>query len=259
MWKFLYASSTGTSHQKIGQPCQDSALARSLVINDETVLVAACADGAGSAKFSEIGSRLACETASRRISERLESGLSVDLIDKDEVLGWHRDVFQVLETEARARSVEARELACTLLLAVIGEKAAFFSQVGDGGIVVLSEDVYQPIFWPQSGEYVNTTNFVTDARWTERFEFSLQRRAVDEVALFTDGLQPLVLRYAEKAAHGPFFVPLFKALRESSPTNELTMALQRFLDSPRVNARTDDDKTLIVATRRLPDVPPQAV
>ena len=45
------------------------------------------------------------------------------------------------------------------------------SEFGDGAIVALLEEAYQVIFWPQSGEYVNTTNFVTDQEFERHFEF----------------------------------------------------------------------------------------
>jgi hypothetical protein len=152
-----------------------------------------------------------------------------------------------------------RELACTLLLAVVGERAAAFSQIGDGAIVISVNQEYETVFWPQSGEYINTTNFVTDDRWEDHLEFSVRHEAIDEVALFTDGLQALVLSYAEKRAHCPFFAPLFRTLRDAPSPDELAAPLRRFLDSPRVNDRTDDDKSLIVAARPACDAAPHTL
>ncbi|MGL4552961.1 MAG: PP2C family serine/threonine-protein phosphatase, partial [Gemmataceae bacterium] len=63
-----------------------------------------------------------------------------------------------------------------------------------------------------------------------------------------DGLQGLALHYATRTAHGPFFAPLFRALRGADP-EELGDPMRAFLESPRVNGRTDDDKTLILAAR----------
>jgi hypothetical protein len=42
---------------------------------------------------------------------------------------------------------------------------------------------------------------------------------------------------------------MFKALRSTDDYGALAGPLRAFLDSPQVNARTDDDKTLILATR----------
>src|SRR4051794_33768846 len=62
MWKILHASAVGTSHQVTGRPCQDHCDARIVPPVGGDVLIAACADGAGSAEHSDIGARVAVET-----------------------------------------------------------------------------------------------------------------------------------------------------------------------------------------------------
>jgi hypothetical protein len=136
-----------------------------------------------------------------------------------------------------------------LLLAVIGESTARFAQIGDGAIVISDGDCYRPVFWPQSGEYANATNFLTDPRWQRSLAFTAMDSRVDEIALLSDGLQALTLDYAAKAAHGPFFAPMFRPLRQARKGEDLLVALGDFLRSARVNERTDDDKTLILASR----------
>ena len=72
---------------------------------------------------------------------------------------------------------------------------------------------------------------------------------VDELALLSDGLQAVSLNYAAKAAHDPFFLPMFRPLRAAPCGSRLLRSLRQFLDSAQVNKHTDDDKTLILATR----------
>jgi hypothetical protein len=116
-------------------------------------------------------------------------------------------------------------------------------------MVVAQEDAYEPVFWPQSGEYANTTNFLTDPEWAEHLAFAQRPVRVEELALLTDGLQTLALSFAGRTVHAPFFRPMFQRLRAAAPGEGLARALRQFLDSEPVNARTDDDKTLILATR----------
>ncbi|HEV7874279.1 MAG TPA: protein phosphatase 2C domain-containing protein, partial [Enterovirga sp.] len=52
MWRFATARATGTSHLRAGLPCQDRLACT--VLNDGT-LVAAVADGAGSAPAGDLG------------------------------------------------------------------------------------------------------------------------------------------------------------------------------------------------------------
>ena len=77
-------------------------------------------------------------------------------------------------------------------------------------------------------------------------------RSIDEVAIFTDGLQGLALHYESRRAHTPFFQPMFAWMRPagSGYCEGLSSSLTSFLNSKKVNDRTDDDKTLILATRR---------
>src|SRR5207253_127084 len=107
------------------------------------------------------------------------------------------------------------------------------------------------VFWPQSGEYANTTFFLTGQDFEERLAFCVLAQKVEELALFTDGLQPLALHYASRSVHAPFFDPMFKRLHSAPDVTSLEGPLQEFLRSKAVNERTDDDKTLILATRRV--------
>jgi hypothetical protein len=70
--------------------------------------------------------------------------------------------------------------------------------------------------------------------------------------MFSDGLQRLALVYESQTAYTPFFEPMFSVLRKAdlAACDTLSDQLARFLSSPKVNERTDDDKTLVLATRR---------
>src|SRR5258708_32385476 len=61
-WRYAYASVAGTSHEKNGSPCQDAGSCRVVeTIGGGPVLLAVASDGAGSARRSEEGARLAVE------------------------------------------------------------------------------------------------------------------------------------------------------------------------------------------------------
>jgi hypothetical protein len=258
-WKLLCESVSGVSHETAGLPCQDHSLSEWMQVGEETVLLLACADGAGSAEYAEIGAKIACEAIVCEMQEAFGSGLHLSDIDGEMMTAWHRRVRERLGREADCRSAQLRAFACTLLTAVVGEQSAVFSQLGDGAIIIQEGDHYRTVFWPQSGEYINTTNFVTDDEFERRVGFQAHRDQVDELALFTDGLQMLALRVADKSVHEPFFLPIFQALRAAESVSALQKPLRDFLTSPAVSRRTDDDKTLILATRRIPDDASQLV
>lgn len=263
-WRFAAASAVGTSHLKSGLPCQDTHLCDVLRTADgEPVLAAFLADGAGSAQRSEIGAQLACSLAFDEIRSLLETGGHLSDVDAPFLTGWLARFQTEIAARAEAEELKARDFACTLLGAVVGCEAAVFFQIGDGAIVVsprAEEDEYSWVFWPATGEYENTTFFATEPDAAEHLEHAHVERPIDEVALFSDGLQRLVLDYRSRTAPAPFFRSMLSWVR--SATDEalprLSPLLQGHLSSPSINERTDDDKTLILATRRRDEIEAEA-
>lgn len=251
-WRYVYASVPGVSHRAGGVECQDVGAAQLWPKpNAEPVLLLAAADGAGSAAAARAGAELACRTFFSECAAWLEQAADAD---------WMRDVAEMLLQRvqtaliqrAEAENMPVREFACTLLGAVLAADRALFLQIGDGVIVIGNGDEYRPVFWPQAGEYANETWFVTDPNAVARMEFAVFAEPVAEIAMLTDGLQPLALHYQSRQAYAPFFRPLFQRLRaapEPGCPADLMEALERFLDAPHLNQRTYDDKTLILAGR----------
>ncbi|OAI41460.1 hypothetical protein AYO40_03115 [Planctomycetaceae bacterium SCGC AG-212-D15] len=186
-------------------------------------------------------------------SHALLSGESLERITLVEVRDWYTQVRALLEEEANMNDVPVREYACTLLFSVVGNDTAVFAQIGDGAIVAGTDAELEVVFWPQSGEYANTTNFLSDDLFSEAIAFENRCQRVEQVAMLTDGLQSLALRYAERSAHRPFFDPMFTTLVQTLDPSTLAVPLRQFLESPAVNGRTDDDKTLLLAVRTIAD------
>ena len=166
------------------------------------------------------------------------------------------DVRKIITAKARTDGNPLRDYSSTLLAAVVGAEAAAFLQIGDGAIVVANRRTngWAYLFWPQHGEFANTTNFVISKDASKRLDFDLSPRRIDEVALFTDGIENLVLHQASRSVHEPFFNSIFKPVRESRANGidaALSVGLQGYLALPQVSERTDDDKTLILATRAI--------
>ncbi len=249
MWKVIDASVPGSSHVHSGLPCQDARRRGQFDVEDERILLAVCADGAGSAELSDVGAKKACDHFFELAYEALKAPGAMRRLDRAQLLGWYEQIREAIEEEAARREVPSRQLACTLLTAIVGEHRALFAQVGDGSIVYRDGEAYAAVFWPQVGEYANMTNFVTQEGLARVFEFEELEERVDELALFTDGLQRIALDFSKKAPHQRFFTPLFAPLRSAEDDSELNAPLIGFLGSPQVNSRTDDDKTLILATR----------
>jgi hypothetical protein len=243
-WTALGESVAGTSHRARGVPCQDAFRYRTFGAAGEW-LVIATADGAGSASHSEMGATFTCDEFIRRV----ESTDPDALFDRDGMIGLFSDVRTALFATAERLDIRPRDLACTALLAVVGPTSAAFAQIGDGAIVYGEELSHQVAFWPEPAEYVNATDFLTDDQFPDTIRFHSVDWPVSEVATFTDGLQRLALDFTTRSAHPGFFAPVFRELRNAADPELLLEPFRSFLDSDRVNERTDDDKTLVLAVR----------
>jgi len=252
-WRHVAASVIGTSHQRTGGVCQDSNACIVLPGSpDGDVLLAVVADGAGSAKQAETGSAIACQSITESATLYL-ARRQLARITRKTVENWIRTFQHEISRTASAMSLKPRDYACTLLAALIAPNHAVFFQIGDGSIVVsdAEEQSYGHVFWPERGEYENATFFATDRGFAANLRFESVRRNVVELAMFSDGLQRLALDFQKTMPHEPFFRGIFPPVRKASPEDagQLAQGLSTFLGSARVNQRTDDDKTLILATR----------
>lgn len=245
MWKLVLGSVQGTSHVQSGQPCQDYCAGH---IAGKT-LVAACADGAGSAELSQLGSKVS-------VDRFLEVASGDAMPTEEQVAAWIHAARERLIEEAEASKSTPRQLACTFVAALVGDGWAAFAQVGDGVIVFDGPVGYEFAFWPDNGEYANTTRFLSEDDFQQHLRIEIVERNISELAVLTDGLQMLALDMAGAKVHDRFFTPLFKAVRSGPDEAALQTSLLEFLGSKRVNERTDDDKTLLLATRITADVPP---
>lgn len=251
-WRAAAASVIGTSHLKGDLPCQD-AHAFDLISGVEEVLVLVASDGAGSASRSDVGSNLACRELLDNIRLYFGDGNRVGDLTHEIALGWLENASAAIQQAASEKEASVREYACTLLAALVSPTHTAYLQIGDGAIVVRSDsDGWSYVFWPQHGEYINTTVFLTDPVALKNFQFEVATSVIHELAAFTDGIESLVLHYATQSVHGPFFDMIFgpvRALPAGGFSEGLSNQLKTYLSSDTICEKTDDDKTLLVASR----------
>jgi Protein phosphatase 2C len=212
-------------------------------------LVACVADGAGSAKHSELGSSIVCSSIIENATKYFETHGGVDNLALENVIEWCEDARTRIQDAATSHDSRARDFATTLCVAIVSPTLSFFVQIGDGAIVLGNDTLYGVVFWPQSGEYANSTNFLTSDEYENQLEFLATPSKYSNVALMTDGIERIALRFDIQTPHTPFFEPLFRALRSTADVDSLNEGLRGFLASNSVQLRSDDDKTLVLATR----------
>ncbi len=179
------ASKRGRSHAQEGKPRDDHF---ELYHNDQTNwYVIAVADGAGSAKFSREGSRIACgvavEVCKKALSncEKFEENINLWHIDqKSEDAGKlvSTDIYNILgkaahtahneiKAEAARTKNRLKDYATTLLLAICKKfdfgwfVASFW--VGDGAMCLYDKEKHTSVLLgaPDEGEYGGQTRFLT--------------------------------------------------------------------------------------------------
>jgi serine/threonine protein phosphatase PrpC len=247
-WRIIGDSVVGSSHRKTSSPCQDANRWSIIARGSGEVALAVLADGAGSARWSRQGAAIATRTVLRV--------LKPCIIDSENAAFDANVLRAAIETarETLVRAAEKRrrcvsEYACTLLILVAMPDATFAAHIGDGAIVAENEDSLEVLSWPMQGEYANVTSFLTAHDVLENARI-IDTRRVERFALFSDGMQHLALDYGERCAFKPFFEPMFAAVADRTYERaHLQSALRSYLDSPTVNERTDDDKTLLLGAR----------
>ncbi len=246
-WRVVAASVGGTSHLKNKQLCQD---AHHWQILPDNVLVAAVADGAGSAISGKIGAMVAVEAAIENISVKQFTRRTLD--DDEFVRELLNDAIVAakiaIEDEAAACDQQPQDLATTLIITIATPELAAVVQIGDGMAVAKDRmGNLLALTMPDNGEYINSTTFLTSPNALDTAQMKLWREAIINVGVLTDGLQMLALNMAVGAPHKPFFFPLFDFAANAEDRTLAKEQLVRFLRSERITERTDDDLTLIIA------------
>jgi hypothetical protein len=260
-WHVAAASVRGTSHDERGLPCQD---AHAFIARSDGVLVAAVADGAGSASQSAVGATIAAEGAVEVLDGHLDllarspAGFAAEGEAPDAGVpeAWHAIMLGALRAGARrieqladSEGRKSRDYACTLTCLVATPNAVITGQVGDcAAVVQLSGHGLVTVGVPQRGEYANEAYFITMPEAPDLLDVSVVEGQARAVALLSDGLLRIATDTSDFSPHTPFFEPLLEFVARSS-RDDANGKLAAFLRSERVCSRTDDDKTLLIAVR----------
>ena len=248
-WRIVGTSEVGTSHTETGAECQDRWLAQvEMDPAKPPLLTIFVADGAGSSQHGGAGAELAVKAAVAFVGEHYANAGEYALTD-DWALECIQAVRSKIHAAAELQGANTRDYACTFLGVVASLEATLLMQIGDGGIVVDVGNGLDVPITPMVGEYANMTTFITDDNAIDTLAVAIFPARAEKVAVFSDGIQRLALNMTNNTVHAPFFTPFFTVLSRATAAQEdsLQTELARFLQSPDVNERTDDDKTLALA------------
>jgi hypothetical protein len=209
-------------------------------------------DGAGSADLGGEGASLVC----RSLMSNARAYLSANRVlpDDEEIRNWFDKTRDLLGAVASRHSREFKDFACTSVFVLSDINQTIVAHVGDGCAVLRDESSGQWIVpsWPYQGEYAATTHFVTDAN---ELQLRIVRHTADisAFAVFSDGIERLALDFSTRQPSQRFFDKMAAPIAASQQLGrnaKLSLQLKEYLASPAVNARTDDDKSLVIAVRK---------
>ena len=254
-WRVSHGSVTGTRHMRNGEVCQDHSCHLQMPRISGDTLVAAVADGMGSARLGGPGAHAASEAAATAASlllwerraetpapERMESLLYASMLA----------ARLTLEEKAAEEGAPLEDLATTLLLMVHTRGMIATAQVGDGAAVASTQrGEYRTLATPQRGEYANETTPITTKRALHHCQITIVRtpKPVREIALLTDGLLNVSMDMSTLDPHPPFFANMSDWLRAHRGPEHPNQKLRDTLSSDLITRRTDDDLTLLLAVR----------
>lgn len=260
-WLYSGASVTGQSHLGTGTPCQDKFKVQTSP-NGEWLAIAVC-DGAGSAKFAEIGADI---TSKYFCEELIKLSLKLDTKPPGE---WINDfiINCVLTVREHIRSIaksdDIRDYHCTLVATLIGKSGGFLIHIGDGSIfggkffndlnpsiIELNSDFI--ISKPENGEYANETYFITEGSWIKHLRVT-PIPALDWLIVCTDGGASLTLDNNCNVKPN-FLIPFIE--NHINDKFQDKKYIEGILGNAKANKLTTDDKTVILAVRnKLDDLP----
>lgn len=239
----------GAAHRRRRQPCQDFGAIRKL---RSGLLIGAIADGAGSAAHAQRGARAAV----RAVISRLERGFSAGTVSGDPaerlVCAHLRSAFvgarEKLRDLALVEGADIADFACTLIAFAAAPTWLAAIQIGDGLLVARTEGGrYELLFPPDRGEYANETSFLTDGNALECARLRVVAAPQSFLCAATDGLEGVSIERRAMAPHAPFFKPLDDYILSARDERQARLDIRAFLASARLEARSDDDKTLLLS------------
>jgi hypothetical protein len=259
-WKIASCSVQGIDHKTKGIPCQD--FSDYIYMSNENVAIGIVADGAGSARYSEQGARIAVGEALPHL-RNLGTTLKRRSLSEPQV----REVFRQIinktihrfKEEATIYNCSITDFACTLIAFVASSDCLIAFQIGDGFIVLKSkeENTYRLLFMPQKGEFANETTFVTSNHSLERANFCYMPINLEFICASTDGIDHASLDKTKGKIwfpHQGFFEPLHAELSKANNPESFAKEMATFLDSESFSRITGDDKTVVLGVHQVSPV-----
>lgn len=271
-WLTIAASQIGLSHLKSNPPipCQDNFFFKSMKYDWQLAIVC---DGAGSSKYSHIGSELIAKELLPQIFDKYLQTKEWYTFQKTPSANEWRDLAiralkechvefaKKIENEFENKTV--REYACTVILILYNSTTALSLNVGDGrGGYLNKAGDFKPLFTPYKGEESNSTVFITSPIW-DTPDIFIQTNITNEpllsVFILSDGMEKISFNCSlmqegkwsdPNTPFKKFFYPILTQMYNTpiGKEKDLQTMWENFLKSGHKDIENEsDDKTMIVS------------
>jgi hypothetical protein len=209
------------------------------------VAAVALADGAGSARHAEHGSRLAVNAMLQLVANRFAALYDLPPAAASDLIVSH--IRAELAHAAEKTDAALADFACTLLFAAVDGQRFLAGQVGDGLIALQEGERATLLCAPAKGEFKNETVFVTSTDAVHCFVVSSGKSdALTGFALMSDGSADALYDYRGRR-FGSALSRLAVWLDSHSP-GDVSQALEANLREV-IRSKSGDDCSLAVLRR----------
>ncbi len=240
----------GDSHIKTNTPCQDASRVERF---ENGLVIAAVADGVGSAKNAQIGSKLAVNTVIDFCIKNMPIKENAE-IPKEDLLALlkiaYYKAFKNIWNLAKKKQEDLHSYDTTLDTVIYDGNTLIYAHCSDGGIIVLDD----------TGKYSAITERLKGSdgesmiplRFTNQWIFSHYELPVSAVMIFTDGVYDFVnQKYLEYNWKTPLYINLLRQfadrnaiLSNGNTADEYTEILDNFMKQNFWKS-VSDDKTVV--------------
>lgn len=235
--KVAHAYIQGRAHREKNIPCQD----RVMSLSKKNITVLSLADGAGSAKHSDIGAEITIFEINQQISTLFDDLYRVADEDAKDYLS--QIISESLKRESVVREIEFEDLSSTLMFVAVDNSRYLAGHIGDGIMGSLCsngvETTVKVFSHPAKGEYHNSTFFTTDKNLPNHFRIYKGTIAdIKGFILMSDGAEESLFDRREQQ-FAPAVNKFFDWLNDYSEV-EVNQALSRSIEE-KICLKTTDD------------------
>ena len=275
-WSVIGTSVIGNSHISMNLPCQDNC--KYEYIGDGWG-IAVTSDGAGSAKRSEIGSKIVVERAIVHFKKLIEEQgwkqnkkLPTNAVWMRLAYDILHQIYQEIISFAKIKGLACKDLSATVIVLIHTPMGVLCTHIGDGraGYRNASGE-WKALFMPHKGDEANQTIFITSDFWSVH-NYTMSDVLVPESIVINDDITAFTLMsdgceytawqsnhfdnernkyYDPNKPYDKFYeslaATLIKYHKESVDINRRKEQWQQFLiDGNKSLQKEPDDKTLIL-------------